>query len=264
MEQIGNLLPKVSPGTPYTKAEPKCRACLDIGWLYPLVNGRPDFTNVRRCPCRSEQDASDLQQRQMRWCNLPPRTEGKTFETFETYGEKGLVDALRLSKRAADKDNNVIFLTLISESDRGKSHLGVAICRDCLSRGQSASYVNVPRMLNELRDGYDKEGEQAFYVRLKFYSTIGLLVLDDLGTEKVTEWGAEQLQTVINSRYDAKLHTVVTSNRPLDDLFNLHDYPRETWRDFANMRISSRLQREIWCRVIILDTISHKERCSVQ
>ncbi len=212
-----------------------------------------------RCRCKKETDAADRQQTLIKFCNLPEGTEHKTLGNFKTYRDESLIEALAASRSISSGDGEIIFLTLISESDKGKSHLAIGICREWLARNQSACYANVSRVLNELRDGFDREGENSFRSRLNFYCRVGILALDDLGTEKITDWGAEQLQTIINSRYDDKLHTVVTTNRPIDDLFNYAD-KRDGWRELANMRVSSRLQREYWCKVIVIDTIPHIER----
>lgn len=240
--------------------EGRCNLCGGFGWLHPITDGVIDYSQVIRCQCCDRSDAMDRQRRLMKWCALPERTEHKLLGNFQTYGEEVLEKALRYSKSVAMRELDVVFLTLISESDRGKSHLGIGICHEWLNRGEAARYVNVSRMLNELRDGYEREGNDSFYSRLKLYCDVGLLVFDDFGSEKITEWGAEQLQTIVNSRYDDALYTVVTSNRPIDDLFNTADYRYETWRELANMRLESRLQREDWCRVVVLDTIAHADR----
>lgn len=196
----------------------------------------------------------------MKYCALPAKSEDKTLDNFKTYNEAILQHAFDYSQNLADRSGDIIFLTLVAESDRGKSHLGIAICRRWLERKEAARYCNVARLLNDLRDGLDREGEASYRSKLNFYCTVGLLVLDDFGTERITEWGAEQLQTIINVRYEDARYTVVTSNRPVDDLFNLHDHPKDDWRDLANMRIESRLQRESWCRVLVLDTKRHMDR----
>lgn len=49
-----------------------------------------------------------------------------------------------------------------------------------------------------------------------------MLVIDDIGVEKVTEWLSEQLFLVINYRYENSLPIIVTSNQSLEDLGQLH------------------------------------------
>ena len=243
-----------------SQTEYTCLICHDRGWLHPTIDGKIDYGQVIRCRCRLDVDRGEKQRILLKLCALPAMTEHKTFDNFKTFNDRVLTEVFRYCREIANKSDSIRFLTMIAESGRGKSHMGIAICREWLSREEAAAYVNVPRMLNSLREGYSLEGEESFYRRLHFYSSVGLLVLDDFGTEKVTEWGAEQLQTIINSRYDDALYTVVTSNRPIDDLLNYRDYPKEQWRDYANMRIESRLKRESWCKVLLLDTKSYMER----
>ena len=223
--------------------------CEDWGWVHP--KGR--WGALVRCVCKREQDLQERQARLLKHCNLPRKREGKTLESYQTRGHACLDQALKYARAMAAGDEAVIFLTLVGQSDVGKSHLAIGVCRQWLERQQAAHYVNVPRMLNDLREGYARDAERSFDSRLKFYSEVGLLILDDLGTQKVSEWGAEQLQTVINARYEEALHTVVTTNRPIDDLFNWTDNRQESWREFANMRVASRLQRESWCQVVLMD-----------
>ena len=84
--------------------------------------------------------------------------------------------------------------------------------------------------------------------------------LDDLGTENVTMWGCEQLQMILNYRYENELNTVITTNRPLDDLFYASAYKGDNWRHDAGMRIASRLQRESWTAVVVVEGQPHMMR----
>lgn len=95
----------------------------------------------------------------------------------------------------------------------GKSHLAIAAMR---AYGWDRSYFwKVPDFLAWLRerafgDGPEKTPIDAL---LRSYREADfLLVLDDLGAENATDWAAEQLYRVLDSRYDAKLPTVITSN----------------------------------------------------
>ena len=105
-------------------------------------------------------------------------------------------------------------------------------------------------MLHDLRDGFDKDGEYSYRRVFDGLCNMPLLVLDDLGLrENPTSWEVEQLQTIIHIRGISGLPLVVTTNKALDHL-NCDD----------EGRIASRLQREAWCRVLLLDTKAHRER----
>jgi DNA replication protein DnaC len=69
---------------------------------------------------------------------------------------------------------------------------------------------------------------------------VPLLVLDDLGSERVTDWVREQIFLIINSRYEEMLPTVVTTNDTLEEL-----------EKHVGQRIISRLMET--CQGLILD-----------
>lgn len=176
----------------------------------------------------------------MKMCQLPARSEDWTFEMFRMPTDS-LRDAYDVALQLAGETDDVKWLTLLGDWDRGKSHLLVAICRRWLARGKPARYAYVPLLLKELRRGFDDKGE---YDRLfDFFCKVPLLALDDLGVEKQTPWVMEELDTIIDFRYVNGLPLVVTSNLAMDEL---------------PPRIASRLQRESWCRVIDIKAPEHR------
>jgi len=171
-------------------------------------------------------------------------SEDKTLATFDAYSPD-LKRALTASKAIADPSAEELkWLTVIAGVDRGKSHMAVAICRAWLEMGAPARYVFVPDLLDELRAGYEQEGDHSFLSRMYFYKTVPLLVLDDLGSEKPSPWVVEKLTTIINTRYENGLHLVVTTNKDLDNL------PGD-----IEHRIGSRLYRHSKGAVIRIDDV---------
>jgi len=223
--------------------EPECSICNDAGVVHPLKeNGAIDFSVVIPCVCRSEEIKKRKAEQLLRDCQLPARTENKTFGTFEIR-DLECKDAKEMSYRIAQGDDDVIFLTLISNTGRGKSHLAIAICREWLKRGEPARYAYVPELLDDIRASYQRDDitGQSYSQLLNLLGAIPLLVLDDLGTEKKSEWACEKLQMIIDHRARSALPLVVTTNKSLNELPNDDEG-----------RISNRLQREDWCKVVIL------------
>lgn len=177
----------------------------------------------------------------MRYCQMPMRTENKIFETFKNR-DAGCKEAKDWAYRIARGDDDVIFLTLMSETGRGKSHLAIAICREWLKRGEPARYAYVPELLDDIRASYKKDEAtgESFSQLLDMLGAVSLLVLDDLGTEKKSPFALEQLQKIIDRRARSALPLVVTTNKSLNELPNDDEG-----------RIASRLQRESWCKVVI-------------
>ena len=172
-----------------------------------------------------------------------------TFGNYNTYGETALTQLLGMANELADEIGEIKWLSLVSATDRGKTHLAIAICRRWLERGKSAKFAVVPEMLKDLRDGFNLEGEESHSRRLDFLCKVGLLVLDDIGWEHVTTWSQEQVGTIINYRANHQLPLVVTTNKEIDNL------PIDPLG-----RIASRLQRERWCRLVVLDCEEHRLR----
>ncbi len=214
--------------------------CQDIGFLNPLLaDGRPDYSSIIRCQCRTEQDAADRQQRYMKYCQLPQNTEHLTFETFQTKKRADLKKAYDLALRLANEDSAIKWLTLIGNVDTGKTHLAIAICRRWLARGKAARYSFVPSLLRELKKGFELDGEQSYQAKFNMFCHVPLLVLDDLGVENPSVWAREQLQMLVHERGINALPLVVTTNLPLDEL-----------RGDDEHRIASRLRRERFCHIV--------------
>jgi len=229
--------------------EYKCEICQDTYWVYPVVDKKTDYSRVIRCKCVAEQDKKDRWTKMLRYCQLPSGSESQTFETFSDRNNASLKEAKESAIELANNSNQFRWLTLVGKTDCGKSHLAKAITRQWLNRGVPARYGFVPDLLLDLKNGFDKQGQYSFEMTMDSLKNIPLLVLDDLGTEKLTDWAMETIQTIINHRYENQLHLVVTSNRPLDSLLG-NKTPEAL---LASQRIASRLQRELWCKVIVID-----------
>lgn len=81
-------------------------------------------------------------------------------------------------------------------------------------------FVNAPRLLQEIRNTFGRMSAQEITTEsvLSEYLHVDVLVLDDLGSEKPTDWVREQLFMLIDERYGAKRPTIFTSNLSLKEL----------------------------------------------
>lgn len=95
-------------------------------------------------------------------------------------------------------------LMLIGSVGTGKTHLASAIV-NAIPRDYSKLYFTAQEMLGKIRAGFDAD----FISLLK---NVSLLVIDDIGKEKSTEWAVAALFEIINARYEKCLPTIVTSN----------------------------------------------------
>ena len=104
----------------------------------------------------------------------------------------------------------------------GKSFLAACIANGLLDQGVSVMMTNFTRILNKLSDLQVKERSQF----ISDFGKVDLLIIDDLGIERSTEFALEQVFNVIDSRYRSKLPLIVTTNMTLEELKNPQDLTR--------------------------------------
>jgi DNA replication protein DnaC len=90
----------------------------------------------------------------------------------------------------------------------------------------SAAFIGVPELLMEFRETFGKNAEETERQVLDRYSSVGLLVLDDLGTQITTDWSWQMLYILINRRYDDERPIIITSNYSLNELRDKTDDAR--------------------------------------
>jgi DNA replication protein DnaC len=146
-----------------------------------------------------------------------------TFESFvpEGYGlnaerRKNLRDTYALARAFANDPQGWLILT--GGYGSGKTHLGAAIANYRLERGDGVLFVFVPDLLDHLRAAFAPDSAISYDQRFEQVRETPLLILDDLGVESATPWAKEKLLQILNHRYNARLPTVITTNRRLEDL----------------------------------------------
>lgn len=101
-----------------------------------------------------------------------------------------------------DGRSNVL---LIGNIGAGKTHAAVALARVAHDAGQEVLFRSAVGLLDELRpDGPPEAFKRA--------CSVDVLVLDDLGSERRTDWTADRVSAVLVARYDDCRPTIVTSN----------------------------------------------------
>ena len=139
-----------------------------------------------------------------------------TFATFDLRRNPGMKAAMERCRAVV---SGAAWCALLAgEFGTGKTHLAIAAFQERMSQGGPAGYFwKVPHFLDWLRyHAFDDQG-MGFQAAIRIYEqTEGLVVFDDLGTENPTDWAHEQLCRVLDSRYDLRLPTLITTNQPLD------------------------------------------------
>jgi DNA replication protein DnaC len=184
-----------------------CPLCDDTGWKAVETDG---IRRVVRCDCWREGLAGRL----LDEARIPPRYKRCDLETFVTYPNEKLLGAVKLARKFAEEfPEPRKSLCLIGPPGIGKTHLAVAVLRDVIvTKGARGLFYDVRDLLRVIRSTYNPLVRTAEMDILRPVMEADLLVLDDIGSEKTSEWVEETLNLIVNTRYNERRHTIFTSN----------------------------------------------------
>ena len=91
-------------------------------------------------------------------------------------------------------------------------------------------FIHLTTLFEKLKKEFNNNPQLNKPKLIEFYSELDLLILDDLGTVKITDWIIQQLYTIINNRYDNLKTTIITSNLSLDKIADIIEDDRITSR----------------------------------
>jgi len=186
-----------------------CSKC-DKGTIYiPQKEGLG--VTFKYCDCYIEAESYNRSKKLFQKSNIRPEAllatdfskwiapEGVCFEDLVTF-----ID----NKTYQDK-----WIFLYGGTGSGKTLYALLLCQIALYREQSVCFAPVAKLLEALRPSNDNA-----YQVLQRCLNVDVLVLDDIGHEKTSQWVKERLYIIINDRWDSKKTTVFTSNFPVENL----------------------------------------------
>jgi DNA replication protein DnaC len=185
-----------------------CAVCEDTGWKAIEQDG---VRRMIRCDCWRE----EIVRRRLADARIPKQYQHCDLSTFITYpNNERLLRAVAGVRRFSDAFPVVDKgLFLIGPPGVGKSHLAAAALKQAIMRsGARGVFYTVPHLLKLIRSTYNPVVKTAEMEVLQPVLEADLLVLDDLGAEKPSEWVEETLNLVVNTRYNERRPTIFTSN----------------------------------------------------
>lgn len=210
-----------------------------------------------RCICQCQQEAEEqrkaAEERQRRMERIKRRkAQGLQDRYLYDYtfandnGQNPLMDKARdyvENWKEAYKSN--IGLLLFGDVGTGKSFFAGCIANALLDQDVPVLMTNFPTILNRLT-GMFSEDRSEFIASFDEYD---LLIIDDLGVERSTEYAMEQMFFVIDSRYRSRRPMIITTNLKLSELKNPPD--------LAHARIYDRILER--CAPILFDGKNFRE-----
>lgn len=145
---------------------------------------------------------------------LGKRFRTRTFESFQISNENR--KAYEITKQYAEEFEKYkekgVGLLLTGSYGTGKTHLAAAICHELIRNDYQPIFGTMISLLGNIKSTYNEYAKETEQQILNKYIHCDLLIIDDLGKERPTDWTLEKLYTVIDSRYEACKPVVITTN----------------------------------------------------
>lgn len=182
--------------------------------------GHPRYdkdTVIKRVPGKIQELAGEAQ-RLKKASDLGKRFSNRTFSNFDkSKCEEAHKAAWAYSQREnlfESEKNSLLFLGGVGT---GKTHLAAAIANEFIGRGIPVLFGTFIDHLQKIRDEFNNTSLDTYLSKMK---STPMLVIDDLGKEKRTEWSQQVLFDTINFRYEHMLPTIITANFDDSGLMN--------------------------------------------
>src|ERR1700686_3853172 len=200
-------------------AREDCALCKGTGWkMVPRKDGAAGQMAVA-CECGMEERAEKVMER----ARVPNRYEHCDFEsyatdladgkTWTTQHEQQLKQAKLLTQGfVRDYPATEKGLLLMGPSGAGKTHLAVAALKELIRRGHNGMFCAYRELLKEIQPSYNPASESTEMRILEPIRNVEILVLDDFGASKPSDWVRDIVGIVLNARYNKSLTTVITTN----------------------------------------------------
>ncbi len=233
-----------------------CPLCEDTG--YRAV-GEGKRRRVVRCECRLRTRTDKL----LEMARIPRRYQHCELSEFDTRfsgAHPSLGRAKMLAERFVeeyplDEKNGLL---LIGPIGVGKTHLAVGILKELvLRKGAHCLFYDYRELLKQIRNSYNPSVAATELEVLRPALEVPVLVLDEVGAERPTDWLWDTVSHILNTRYNEKRTTIVTTNfsdappgadEPVDTFSRTRRAREDTLGDRITERMRSRLHE--MCRVI--------------
>ena len=226
-----------------------CEICQGTGWK--PVEDADGVRRVVRCDCWRQQ----VGHQRLGDANIPKRYQHCTLDNFLAYNES-LTRAAAQSRRLIEAFPAAhVGLFFEGQPGVGKTHLAVAVLKAVIQQtGARGLFYDTRDLLRVIRSTYDPAIRTTEVEVLRPVLTADLLVLDDLGAEKTSEWVDETMNLIVNTRYSERRTTLFTSNYP--------DIPDDTDTNALIFRIGGRMRSRLheMCEFVEMDAADYRER----
>jgi len=194
-----------------------CPLCQGTGWKTLSAGpGAPRESNsnndrrVTRCDCQLRARTQTL----LTAARIPKRYEHCELANFEFEGPHLRLAPARMAacRFVEEYPVNKVGLLLVGKAGRGKTHLAVGIVKALIEKGVECVFYDYADLLKHIQDSYNPTVQTTELDLLRPVFKAEVLVLDDLGSVRPTEWRWDTVRLILNTRYNDSLTTIITTN----------------------------------------------------
>lgn len=202
----------------------KCPACGGDEWILKTDERGRDI--AIECECRKK----GLLSRRMRFADIPEAFASMNLKTFKTdvyrkaESKPVIITACKtvreyINNFAQYQSRGIGLYIYSSTKGSGKTRIAASIANELMQTlKKQVKFAVSTTILNEIKKSWDKNSEYTESRLLNHLTTTEILIIDDFGTEKVTDWVGDKFYHIINERYINKKVTIFTSNESLKTL----------------------------------------------
>ena len=201
----------------------KCPHCDGTGWIMRIDENGMEF--CKSCECRN----AAIEKAKLKFADIPEHFKDMKLENFSAgvYQKEESKGIIRLVCSAvkeyvesfSEYYNQGIGLYMYSNTrGSGKTRMAVSIANKLLENKYKVKFAISTTIINEIKNTWNKENKYSESKLLNDLSTVDILIIDDFGTEKISDWVNDKYYYIINERYINRKVTIFTSNDSLQDV----------------------------------------------
>lgn len=202
-----------------------CEVCKDIG--FTISQNDDGYAMATQCKCIIEKARLNKLKNLVSFAEMPEQlkylkikdydTEIYTLEKDRLLALKCKTITINFIKNYEEIKKQKTGLYFYSgKKGSGKTRLAIGIGNALIERyGEMVKFCTTTKLIEEIKASFNNK---AYTEYLEAVKTVPVLILDDIGTEKLTDWVNETFYSVINDRMLNGLITIYTSNCTIDEL----------------------------------------------